>query len=121
MFFALRLAAWLGSAAAAILLLTQSVSTEAQLSLSLTAIGTMLVIWRFGQSHLFRQAFLSVGTFVVIRYLYWRLTNTLPPVHDVLGFSIGLIVLLAEPELRSNPSLLLPAEAPLIWMSGVPE
>jgi cellulose synthase (UDP-forming) len=96
MLFPLRVVAWLASGAAALLLLTQPVSTDAQLSLSVTAIVVMIVLWRFGKTPIFRQAFLAVGSFVVIRYLYWRLTNTLPPVSDPIGFSIGLVVLTAE-------------------------
>jgi len=96
MSFALRVAAWLACAAVAVLLLTQPVSTDAQLALSLTAIAAMLLIWRFAKSPVSRQAFLAIGSFVVIRYMYWRLTNTLPPASDPLGFGIGLVVLTAE-------------------------
>ena len=94
--FFLRAASWLASAAAAIAVLTQPVSTDAQLSLGLSAIATMCVLWRFGKSPVARQMFLAIGSFVVIRYMYWRVTGTLPPVNDALGFSIGVLLLCAE-------------------------
>ncbi len=96
MFVSLRLAAWIVSGAAAVLLLTQPVSTNAQLSLSLVVIAAMLAVWRFSKYPIGRQAFLALGSFVVIRYVYWRLTSTLPPASDPLGLTIGSILLVAE-------------------------
>ena len=46
--------------------------------------------------------FLALGSFVVIRYLYWRLTSTLPPASDPVGLTFGIFVLLAEVLLRAH-------------------
>jgi cellulose synthase (UDP-forming) len=92
----LRVVAWLGSAGAAFMLLAQPVSTEAQLSLSLTAIFVMALIWKFGKSQVSRQMFLATASFIVIRYIYWRLTSTLPPMSDPVGLVIGSILVMAE-------------------------
>ena len=38
----------------------------------------MICVWRFGRGATARQLFLALGTFIVLRYVYWRLTSTLP-------------------------------------------
>jgi len=92
----LRTLTWLSAGLVAMLFLTQPVSTVAQLTLGCSAIVAMSAIWKFGRGKLARHSFLAIGTFVVIRYLYWRLTSTLPPVSDTLGFALGTFLLCAE-------------------------
>ena len=92
----LRIFAWIGSGLLAAALLLQPVSVDAQLSLSLTVIILMIVIWKFGRGKLSRQMFLALGSFVVMRYLYWRVTSTLPPLSDPVGLTFGMILMLAE-------------------------
>ena len=75
----LRIFAWIGSGRLAVALLMQPVSVDTQLSLALTVIAAMILIWRFGKGKLARQMFLALGSFIVMRYLYWRFTSTLPP------------------------------------------
>ena len=79
-----------------LLLLTQPVSVQAQTALSVTVVCGLVVLsflprWRWVQ-----QLFLALGSTVLLRYLYWRLSSTLPPVSDVAGFGFGCIVLAAE-------------------------
>ena len=93
---ALRAVAWIGSGLLAAALLLQPVSVEAQLSLSLTAIFLMIAIWRFGRGFLARQMFLALASFIIMRYMYWRLTSTLPPSSDPVGLGFGLVLLCAE-------------------------
>ena len=92
----MRIAAWGVSGVLALLFLTLPVSVQTQLFLAVSAIALMAGIWMFGKGPLARQAFLALGSFVVIRYIYWRTTSTLPPVADTTGFSIGLALLIAE-------------------------
>lgn len=92
----LRAAAWIICGVLAVILLTHPVSVGAQLTLSLCVIGAMTVVWRCGRGSYQRQLFLALGSFVVIRYLYWRLTSTLPPASDPVGLTFGVLVLLAE-------------------------
>lgn len=80
----------------AVALLMQPVSVDAQLSLSLSAIILMIIIWKFGRGKLARQMFLALGSFIVMRYLYWRVTSTMPPLSDPLGFTFGAVLLAAE-------------------------
>ncbi len=91
-----RVAAWIGSGLLAVALLMQPVSVDAQLSLSLTVIGLMIAIWKFGRGFMARQMFLALGSFVIMRYMYWRVTSTLPPSSDPVGLGFGLVLLCAE-------------------------
>jgi cellulose synthase (UDP-forming) len=92
----LRASAWIVSGIIAVILLTHPVSVGAQWTLSVCIIAAMAVVWRMGRGSYQRQLFLALGSFVVIRYLYWRLTSTLPPASDPVGLTFGVIVLAAE-------------------------
>jgi cellulose synthase (UDP-forming) len=92
----LRWVAWGLSAAIAVVVLTQPVSVQAQFAFSVSVIGLMLGLWALPQTAMTRQVFIALGSFVVLRYMYWRATSTLPPISDPLGFSIGFLLLLAE-------------------------
>ena len=92
---ALRAFAWIFSGVAAVLFLGQPVSVETQLALALAVLIAMAAVWRMGSGLLQRQLFVALGSFVVIRYLYWRITSTLPPATDPLGLSLGALLLLA--------------------------
>ncbi len=92
----MRAGAWIVTGAIAVLLLTQPVSVQAQLSLSVTIFGVLVALWLFGSGHFARQAYLSLSSFIVIRYVYWRVTSTLPPSSDPVGLGFGLVLLSAE-------------------------
>jgi cellulose synthase (UDP-forming) len=97
MLAALRWAAWGLSATVALTMLMQPVSVQAQLLLGITIIIAMLVLWTFFASiSIARQLFIAFGSFVVVRYVYWRATSTLPPLSDPVGFGFGFTLLLAE-------------------------
>ncbi|GJD50153.1 Glucans biosynthesis glucosyltransferase H [Methylobacterium crusticola] len=93
---ALQRLSWLIAAAALIVLLAQPVSTQVQLAMSVGAGLCMVVLWLFFRGPTARFVFLAMGSLVVLRYLYWRITSTLPPTHDAVGFGFGLLLLLAE-------------------------
>lgn len=92
----LRAGLWLGSGLVAVLLLTQPVSVQSQLALSVTAIFSLILVWKFGHGPIARQLFLALASFIVIRYMYWRWTSTLPSASDPLAFGLGLVLLCAE-------------------------
>lgn len=96
MLSSLRIAAWIGSGLLAVSFLAQPVSVDTQLALSITAILCMIALWKYGRGKIARQAFLALGSFVVMRYLYWRVTSTLPPLSDPVGFTFGFVLMLAE-------------------------
>ena len=92
----IRLAAWLATAAFTLLLVTQPVSVGTQLALASTVILAMLATWRWGRGPLARWAFLACGSMVVIRYIVWRATSTLPPLDQPINFALGLLLVVAE-------------------------
>ena len=79
-----------------LLLLTQPVSTQAQTALSVTVFCSLVILSFLPRWGWVQQLFLALGSTVLLRYLYWRLSSTLPPVSDMAGFSFGCIVLAAE-------------------------
>jgi len=93
---ALRSLAWILVGCVAVGLLTQPVSVQAQLVLSTTIIAALVGLWAFTEGALSRQLFLALASFVVIRYIYWRITVTLPPASDPIGLAFGLLLLAAE-------------------------
>ncbi|WP_298952752.1 UDP-forming cellulose synthase catalytic subunit [uncultured Methylobacterium sp.] len=87
---------WVLAAAMLVVLLAQPVSTQVQLAMSVGAGLCMTVLWLFFRGPTTRFVFLALGSLVVLRYLYWRLTSTLPPVQDPVGFGFGVLLLIAE-------------------------
>ena len=80
----------------ALILLTQPVSVHSQLALSLTVIAGLMAVWAVGRGLVARQLFLALASFVIIRYMYWRWTSTLPPASDPVAFTLGMVLLVAE-------------------------
>ncbi|MBK9081490.1 MAG: UDP-forming cellulose synthase catalytic subunit [Rhizobiales bacterium] len=96
MIAAVRWILWVASGAVAILLVTQPVSVQAQLSLAVAVIVSMILVWLFGRGPWVRQVLLALGSLVVLRYVYWRTTSTLPPISEFVDFIPGFILYLAE-------------------------
>jgi cellulose synthase (UDP-forming) len=93
---ALRWTLWPCLGLISILLLTQPVGVETQLKLSFSVIAAMSLVWLVARGPVARYAFLALGSLVVLRYLYWRLTSTLPPTTDPFSFALGLLLIIAE-------------------------
>ena len=93
---ALRWLAWIALGLVTFVFLTLPVGVPIQLVLGLAVIFGMLAVWLFMTGFLSRQIFLALGTLLVIRYAFWRITNTLPPATDAPGFAAGLILLMGE-------------------------
>ncbi|WP_267426897.1 UDP-forming cellulose synthase catalytic subunit [Methylobacterium sp. GC_Met_2] len=90
-------ATWALCAALALGFLVQPVGPTAQLALCGAAGAGMVVLWLlFPRRGLARMLFLALGTTVVIRYVYWRLTGTLPALDDPVSFGLGVVLALAE-------------------------
>ncbi len=92
----LRWVMWIGSGVITLLLLAQPISVETQQMLSYAVILAMIVMWRWGKGGAARQVCLALGTLVIIRYMYWRLTSTLPPLNDPANFVPGVILVIGE-------------------------
>lgn len=79
-----------------LVLLTQPISVEAQYYMGLSIIVALILTWKFTHGDTGRQIFLGLASMVVIRYVFWRATSTLPPLSDPIDFVLGFILLLAE-------------------------
>ncbi|MCJ2119383.1 UDP-forming cellulose synthase catalytic subunit [Methylobacterium sp. WL64] len=93
---ALRWLAWVGATLASLAVLSQPVGTQAQLAMSLAAMAAMIVLWSVFDGPRTRFVFMALGSLVVLRYILWRLTSTLPSPGDPISFGFGLILLVAE-------------------------
>ena len=91
-----RWVAWGTSGLLALFLLSHPVSVQAQFAMGITVIAAMTAVWIFMQGQVARQLFLALGSLVILRYIYWRTTSTLPSISDPVGFTLGFILLLAE-------------------------
>ncbi|WP_268995481.1 UDP-forming cellulose synthase catalytic subunit [Microvirga roseola] len=114
----------------ALFLVLQPVGMEAQWVLAQACLLAMLAIKLLGLRGYWRHLFYALGALLVLRYLYWRTTATLPSVSDLQDFVPGLIVYTAEvfcivmlglslfviarPINRSRAPAVSPAEAPTV-------
>ncbi len=76
--------------------ITLPVSLQAQLICSLAVVTLMAVIKVLKAGGKWRLIALAFGTSIVLRYVYWRTTETLPPVNQLENFIPGLLLYLAE-------------------------
>lgn len=79
-----------------IVLITLPVNLQTQLITSITVVTVMALIKVLKGEGTWRLVALAFGTSIVLRYVYWRTTNTLPPVNQLANFIPGLLLYLAE-------------------------
>lgn len=91
-----RLIPWLLSAGLVAFLVTLPLGTQSQLVLGLVLIAALLVVWRVWRGANQRMMMMSIGTLLVLRYLYWRASSTLPSMSDMADFIPGMILFAAE-------------------------
>ncbi|WP_296516930.1 UDP-forming cellulose synthase catalytic subunit [Rhodopseudomonas sp.] len=91
-----RSAGWAAALAMMVAFVAQPISVSAQSTLAIFAIVVMAAIWRFASGALARTAFLATGSLVVLRYVYWRASSTLPSIDEPLSFVFGIILFAAE-------------------------
>lgn len=87
---------WLMAAAMVVFLISQPINLQAHLITGVIIVTVIAVIKFFGPSGPWRPVFLALGTSIVLRYVYWRTTSTLPPINQPENFIPGLILYLAE-------------------------
>ncbi len=92
----LRAGFWLTAVGLAVAMASLPIGIDAQLLLGLTCIGGMLLIRLLPRGNLSKHLFLALGTFVVMRYVFWRTTSTLPPAGFTADFGFGLLLYAAE-------------------------
>jgi len=93
LFFA---AGWFAFAAAIVGLTTWPISTQTQFTLGLVVLAVMTVIRKLRLGGIWRPTFLALGITMILRYVYWRTTATLPPMADWVNFTPGFMLYLAE-------------------------
>lgn len=89
-------ATWSTAIAVAILLVSQPISIQAQFALGVAVISVMTFILAFRITGVWRHVAMAFGVVIVLRYVYWRTTSTLPPADDLLDFIPGIVLYLGE-------------------------
>ncbi|MDO1585074.1 UDP-forming cellulose synthase catalytic subunit [Rhizobium oryzicola] len=90
------LALWALVMILAIFILTLPVNLQTQLIASITVVTLMWIIKILKGDGVWRLIALALGTAIVLRYVYWRTTETLPPVAQIESFIPGFLLYLAE-------------------------
>jgi cellulose synthase (UDP-forming) len=92
----LPLLAWTAATIAMLALATAPIGVTAELALGSAVIVAMFAVKRIGSGAVQRHAYLALGTLIVLRYVWWRTTETLPATDDLVGFSAGVVLYAAE-------------------------
>lgn len=87
---------WAAVSICGIVLITLPVNLQTQLIASTVVVTFMAAIKLLKAQGTWRLIALALGTSIVLRYVYWRTTNTLPPVNQPENFIPGLLLYLAE-------------------------
>jgi cellulose synthase (UDP-forming) len=87
---------WAIVAICEIVLITLPVSLQAQLIAGVSVVALMAVIKMLNAQGTWRLISLALGTGIVLRYVYWRSTETLPPIDQLHNFIPGMLLYLAE-------------------------
>ena len=87
---------WAVVSALVILVITLPINLQTQLVASIAVVTFMAVIKVLRAEGIWRQIALAFGTAVVLRYVYWRTTSTLPPLNQLENFIPGFLLYLAE-------------------------
>jgi len=88
--------AWIAATIAMVALATAPIGVSAELALGSAVIVAMFAVKRLGAGPVQRHVYLALGTLIVLRYVWWRTTETLPPIDDVVGFTAGVTLYGAE-------------------------
>jgi cellulose synthase (UDP-forming) len=87
---------WALASVCLILLVTLPVNIRTQLIASVVVVTAMAVLKLLRPEGKWRLVALAFGTAIVLRYVYWRTTSTLPPANQLASFIPGLLLYLAE-------------------------
>ncbi|NTS33244.1 UDP-forming cellulose synthase catalytic subunit [Phyllobacterium sp. BT25] len=87
---------WLVTSISVLLLVTLPVNLQTQLIAGASVLFLMMVLKTLNAGGIWRLIALAFGTAIVMRYVYWRTTSTLPPVNQLENFVPGFLLYLAE-------------------------
>ncbi|QRM29277.1 UDP-forming cellulose synthase catalytic subunit [Microvirga sp. VF16] len=92
----LIVAFWAVAAVLIISIVALPISLQAHLVAGLTVVACMIIIKFFRAQGIWRLIALALGTAIVLRYVFWRTTSTIPPITEVASFIPGFLLYLAE-------------------------
>lgn len=87
---------WIIVAISVFTLITLPINIQTQLIVSVTVIAIMAAIKLMKGEGKWRLIALAFGSSIVLRYVFWRTTSTLPPINQPANFIPGFLVYLAE-------------------------
>ena len=92
----ISVAAWSVTALLTLVYAELPLSVEAQLAIAAAAIAVMVAVKALRLGGAWRGVFLAIGTFIVLRYILWRVTSTIPSIASPLDFAAGALLVVAE-------------------------
>ncbi|GLK86907.1 UDP-forming cellulose synthase catalytic subunit [Ancylobacter defluvii] len=88
---------WMLASVVIVFLITLPISLQAHLIAGSIVVLAMILLKTFGPpTGVFRVIALALGTAIVLRYVYWRTTSTLPPINQIEDFIPGFMLYIAE-------------------------
>ncbi|NTJ44853.1 UDP-forming cellulose synthase catalytic subunit [Agrobacterium larrymoorei] len=87
---------WLFVSACVLVIITLPVSLQTHLIATAISLVLLATIKSLNGKGAWRLIGLGFGTAIVLRYVYWRTTSTLPPVNQLENFIPGFLLYLAE-------------------------
>ena len=89
-------ALWATMSLIVMVLVTLPISLQTHLIAGTAVVVAMVLLKTVRPNGMWRLIALGLGTSIVLRYVYWRTTSTLPPINQPQDFLAGLLVYLAE-------------------------
>ena len=89
-------ALWGAVSLVVMVLVTLPISLQTHLIAGTAVVVAMMILKSVRPYGMWRLIALGLGTSIVLRYVYWRTTSTLPPINQPQDFFPGLLVYLGE-------------------------
>ena len=93
---AITVIVWMFVSACVLVIVTLPVSLQTHLIATAISLGLLATIKSLNGRGAWRLIGLGFGTAIVLRYVYWRTTSTLPPINQLENFIPGFLLYLAE-------------------------
>jgi cellulose synthase (UDP-forming) len=74
----------------------QPVGLDAQFTFGFCGLAVMLVLRAANLRGPLLHVFMAIAAAIVFRYMYWRLTSTIPPISHPVDFTFGILLFAAE-------------------------
>jgi cellulose synthase (UDP-forming) len=87
---------WAAVSLVVMALITLPISLQTHLIAGTAVVVAMMMLKAVRPHGIWRLIALALGTSIVLRYVYWRSTSTLPPINQPQDFIPGLLVYLSE-------------------------